>query len=359
MSPQPVSAGQPRAPSQPNLVPAAARAQVLEANKLIAELNARPGQTPAGVVVQQQPSSELRTQPAPQPAVQPAPPQDPTPTAAAAPDAAELLRQSNARYASLQGKYNAEIAALRMVNDQQSKLVQQMLDRPAQATPAPAAPQSPEEYLRGLGATDDDIKDYGELLPIVAKIAKNMFQPTLNKLQSELQTMRESTGVVTKELVRDRRTRVYEHLDSAVANWRVINESEEFLAWLNVLDIFSGVTRRVALANAFENLDAARVAGIFEAYVREYPDSARASGGPQVDAATLVAPTTRGGAEAAPDSAGGKRIISEVDIRNFYARVRKKQVTPEEYQRFTAEIASATAEGRVRPDRPDHHQNGR
>jgi hypothetical protein len=220
--------------------------------------------------------------------------------------------------------------------------------------------QTPEEVMRSLGATDKDIEDYGELLPIVARLAQNMFKPTLAKMESEIAQLRRQAQGTANELVKTRQVTLEESLDAALPNWRVINESQEFLDWLDLYDIMAGTTRRVALSGAYKALDATRVVGIFEAYVREYPAASAASNAPPVATETLLAPQPRGGqGPAAPEGASGKRIISESEIRDFYARVRKKQVSAEEYARFDAELAVASREGRVRPDRSDHHINGR
>lgn len=364
------------APSQPNLVPPAARAQVAEADRLIRELNTAPTAQPAQPTPQ--PSRRAEWQPGtPQPSnAVPGVPDAPAPRAAPPPSATavaaaaaaaepqpvdEEMRRLRAAYQTLQGKYNTEVAGLRAAHQQQSELLNTLVrERNTAPPPAPAAPKTPEQVLRDLGATDKDIEDYGELLPIVARLAENMFKPTLAKLEGQLAQLQRQAGGLSNELVKTRQQTLEDSLDVDVPNWRFINESPEFLDWLDVFDIIAGTTRRVALASAYKNLDAQRVVGIFQAYVREYPAAATASGGPPVDPETLLQPTTRGGnAPAAPEGAASKRIISESEIRDFYTRVRKKQVSAEEYARFSAELSVATQEGRVRPDRSDHHLNGR
>lgn len=352
-------------------LPAGVRAQVEEANRLIAELNAPPAGAPGNAGTQGTPGTSgtpgtvsspgnpgLRPDLAARAAAPPAPPA-PEPV----PDAAEQLRQANARYAALQGKYNSETAQMRAQLGQQTELVSQLLARdqaPPPAAAAPPAQQTPEEYLKSLGATDADLKDYGELLPILVRIAQNMYRPTIEKLEGELKQLRGTANNQTQQLAITRREAIFQALDVAVPTWRAVNESQEFLDWLKVHDIFAGVSRQVALTTAFKNLDQARVVGIFEAYAREYPELARAPNAPIVDAGTLVAPEIRGDQPpAAPEGNGSKKIWSEAEIRNFYTRVRKKQVSPEAYRQFQAEIALATQEGRVRPDRLDFHANSR
>ncbi len=325
-------------------LPAAVQRQIDQANELIRGQAAAPA-APAA------------------PVADPAAPPAPAPAAAAAPapvSIEERLRQSEARYASLQGKYNAETAALRGQVEQNTGLVRDLLaSRQEPPTPAavPAA-QSPEDFLKSIGATDADIKDYGELLPIVVRLAQNMYQPTIKKLETELQLLKNSAAAAAGASVEERKQQIWDALDRAVSSWRSINDSDHFLDWLRVVDIFSGVTRHVALASAFKNLDRARVVAIFEAYAREHPEQARAPGAPLVDPATLVAPDTRGAQPpAAPEGSGSKKIWTEREIQNFYTRVRKKLVTQQEYDSFQQEIAVATKEGRVRPDRPDIHAN--
>lgn len=351
------------APSQPGLVPAAVRRQVEEADRLIAQLNAPPS-PPAPNAPPAPPAPTLTVVPTPQPA--PPPPvqhqqQPPAPQDPNSPDGLqEALRQERHRYSVLQGKYNSEVPQLRAQLDHNTQLVTQLLERD-RTPPAPPAPaQTPQERLRALGASDEDIREYGELLPLILTIAENMAKPTMAKVEAELQRLQQAQGATAGRIVTLSRDQVFDALTNAVPNWRLINEADHFLDWLSKTDVFSGITRRVALADAFNKLDAARVTAIFQAYVGEHPEQARTAGPTQIDPSTLVAPDIRGSAPVAPGGGGGVgRIWSESEIRDFYTKVRKKQVTPEEYSRMMAEIASATQEGRIRPDRVDLHSNSR
>jgi hypothetical protein len=354
-------------PPQNNLPPAV-RKQIADANKLIGELNAKPGEIPAGTEYQTMPGQERpgtdptgqtqRWQPAtPAPAQQPGvqdPPQSPPPPPAAAAE----VDPWEVRYRSLQGKYNSEISTLREVLAAQQQTMYKLVEqRQSSVAPAPTPQQSPEDYLRSLGITDKEMEDYGESLHIMAKLAQNMIKPTAAKLERELAKTKEAAGTVAKAQMQSGRESLFATLDQRVPQWRQINEHEDFLAWLDQLDLFSGASRRQSLMTAFENLDSARVVGIFEKFVQE--DSVRRSAsGPMVNRETLIAPgTPRGGAAEAPGGAQGKRLLSESEIRDFYSRVRRKQVSPEQYAAFSAEIAAATAEGRIRPDRREHHAN--
>lgn len=347
-------------PASGHTVPSAVARQVAEANRLLAEINQppQPGAAPVPPANHQPPAQPNVAPPVQQPQHRGAPP--PNPAVVAPPsdeDLREQLRVAQARFQTLQGKYNAETTAMRAQLEQNTSLVTQLLERDRQA-PAPAAPaQTPEEMVRALGATEKEIEEYGDLLPLVVKLAGNMARPTIEKINTELQRMQQSQASVAQTAHRSSVASLEAQLDAAVPAWRQINEDQNFFDWLAVLDIFAGVTRQVALTDAYKKLDAARVVAIFTAYAREYPAQARAPGAPPVDPATLVAPDVRGGPPAAPEGQGGKRTISETEIQEFYAKVRKKQVSPEAYQAYMQEIARASAEGRIVPTRKMRHAN--
>jgi hypothetical protein len=347
-------------PEQPrNNMPPAVRAQVAAANALIEQIKADPGKVPAGTETQTMPdgvtpgTNEVsnRAQWSPPPVtVTPAQPQAPQ----------EDQEDFKQKYQTLQGKYNAETKSMREILAAQQQTMDKLIEsRPSTVMPpaTPAPTQSPEDYLKSLGVSEKEIEDYGELLPIIVKMAQNMLRPTAAKLEAELAKTQQAAGTVANAQMKTARDALFSYMDNRVPNWRIINEHESFLAWLDQTDLFSGTTRRQSLTSAFQNLDSARVAGIFERFVQE--DSAnRSASGPQVDPQTLIAPgVPRGGAGEAPGSAQGRRVLTESEIKDFYTRVRRKQVSPEQYAQFSAEIANAVAEGRVRPDRTDHHIN--
>jgi hypothetical protein len=352
-------------PPQSNLPPAI-RKQVADANALIAQLNAKPGEIPAGTEVQVMPGSETpgtmptgqqtRWQPAhPTATAQPHghPDQPPPP-----PTAATEIEPWEARYRTLQGKYDAEVRMTREILASQQQTMDKLItDRQSAVAPPPAPPQDPAEFLRSLGVTDKELEDYGEVLPIMARMAQNMIKPTAAKLERELQKTKEAAGTVAQAQMKTGQQSLLATLQSRVPDWAAINEDQNFLAWLDQLDLFSGTSRRGSLEAAFQNLDTARVVGIFEKFVQEDSDR-RSTSGPTIDPQTLIAPgVPRGGAAEAPGGASGKRILSESEIKDFYSRVRRKQISAEQYAAFSAEIAAATAEGRIRPDRRDHHTN--
>jgi hypothetical protein len=331
-------------------LPAAARRQVKEANKLLAELNAKPVATapPAAAPAPDAPAADPKF-----PTVDLASGHVETSDVPAGTTQVPELEQANQRYKSLQGKFNkgerdrieleARLAAAQDTN--------RVLLEAAQARPAaPVAPPKPEDQFLALGVTQQEITDYGpELMSIVARVARNMSAGELQGLKTEVAELKRGMSNVGTVVAQNAQQKVYDALNAAFGEkWPVVNNSEEFLAWCQEADVFSGQQRLIGLQDAFRRADAARVVAIFRAYIEGNTSQGPTSRQPQVARETLVAPAQgRGGAGETPGSTGGK-VWSDKEIEDFYQRARKGKIPKDEYEATQAEIYRAAAEGRVR-----------
>lgn len=328
------------APSQPGLVPKAVRLQAAEADRLIAELNAPPPNNAA---------------PPPAPPASPAPPRAPAPPPdnqmVDAPPPSANAPNYEQMYKVLQGKYNAEVPAIRAQLEQTNGLVKDLLTRATQPA-APAAPPpaalTDEQKLLALGVTPKQIEDFGvELLMLMSRLGSSAVTPQIQQLAQETAQLKDQNAHIAGGLHQRSQEAVYTALNEKVTNWSEINQSDHFKEWLSKVDVFSGVSKHTSLIDAFKKCDSVRVVAIFQAYEQE--NAARGTAQPHVDPATLLSAAPRGQAPVAPEGSG-KRIWSENEVRDFYNRVRKKKVSPEEYAETQKELALATAEGRIKPD---------
>lgn len=340
-------------------LPPAARKQVLEASQQqVAAAAARAGIAPAALTPPAPPPVPgMSIQPVTQfvPGNDPPPPAAPAQPAAAAPPpgatdpalAPAPAPDFKQQYKVLQGKYNSEVARRDAENEALRRQNNELLARitmPAQAAP-PAAPAAPE------GITPEEIQEYGpELIAVMRRVAAQSAAAAVAGVQSDVNGVRQQVGNAAEQMQRNAQAAVYEALHSYDSDWELVNNSEEFLAWLSQTDVISGLTRKQGLMGAFQNNDAVRVVGIFKAFKAEDSRSGSAARVPQVDPATLIAPgQPAGGAPTAPANNGGK-IWSEGEIRDFNHRVRKRQIKPEERALIEADIMAAARDGRIRPD---------
>lgn len=337
--------------------PAAVIRQAKQADQLIKDLNARPGEGPAPTA-----------QPV-EPAPQDVPPDLPEVNVTAAPAPAAEPVDWEHKYRVLEGKYRAEVPKLISQRDeavtllgQTQSLAANLQTQMASQQTQPRQQQQPQRREDSFTlVTPQERSEFGDdLIDVVGRRAREVVGPEVQTLQRELSVIKQQVGTTLQEVAAQKRQLVYDALNARLPNWNAINMSAEFLAWLETADVFSGTSRRQALTDAFNSNDAPRVVAIFEAFAREDADSRSASvRTPRVPVETLVAPGQgRGEAPVAPGSTRG-RIWSENEIRDFYDRVRRKRVPEDEYKRVSEEIAVAVQEGRVKPDRTDFHTNQR
>lgn len=321
--------------------PRAVRKQAAEADRLLKELAAKPGET----VVEDAPAAEPPKEPVKDTVdqrMEPAP-VAPAPAAPAAPAPDEDYKQ---RYGVLKGKYDKEMAEMRVLVAEQAEQIRSLEHLVEQATAARDAVPSSSKPTSKL-IKDEEEEEYGkEFFDVVGRRAREIVEAELGPLREKLQREAGREVKVTEE---QKRVTVQSALDEAVPNWGEINTDQRFLAWLAERDVFSGEVKQVLLTKAFKAGDAARVVGFFKAFQE---DSGRtptpAARQPAVDAGTLVAPGTPKGGPGPSDAPGGARVWTQAEISEFYANVRRGKIPAERKAQIEAEIIKAAAEGRVR-----------
>lgn len=269
------------------------------------------------------------------------------------------------KYDTLKGKYDAEIPRLsQQVNTLSGELSDTQSVLAALGTIEKSdVPVTPVTLL-----TPQEIEDYGpDLIAIMRKAAKEEFQPIINKLEADNATMVSNMASAAENTATNARQRMYETLDSGLANWREINKEVNFLDWLAGSDLLSGSSKQALLTNAFETNDASRVLLFFKQYLEQTTvssaDATPATNAQPATAAeviapvqldTLVAPGKPRGSEVTTGAQDGEKSIwTEAEIAAFYNDVRmgKFKNNPEEQQRIEADLFAAASEpGRIVPN---------
>lgn len=363
-------------------VPAAARRQINAANREIkqlqegkhpTQLQAAPhaaGTTTGGApaapptVAIQQPPNFVSIGAAAPPGAMPFDPNAaaPAPASAEPPPGAQPVQPAEdfeAKYKVLQGKYSAETRRARDQINQLQQTVNTLQTRPAPPAPAPApvAPTTDEQRFEAAGLTKAEVEEYGpELVKMIMRVAGNIAAPEIRRLADQ---QRQLSGQVTQSVAvaaRTARELLWDALQTQVPDWELVNVSQEFLDWLNQVDIISGMTRQAGLMNAFEANDAMRVIGIFKTFKAEDERAHQLQRTRQVDPATLIAPGQPAqGATPAPPGDNGGRMIPEQEVREFFADVRRGRVKGKEREAREAEINLALVQGRIIPEHSDAH----
>lgn len=293
-------------------------------------------------------------------APQPAPPVTPTGNEVAPQPAptnwAPEVELEFHRIRSAEGRKRAQLEqALINANDRMAILENTMQELQQRQTVAPLAPPPVPERL----ITPEEENNFGaEMLDVVGRRAAEVISPQLAELRTMMASLGEKVTSTSTAIVQNAKQKMLSDLDRDCPEWRQINVTNEFKAWLAFTDPFFGVTRQSALLKAYEQHDTGRVLKFFQSFVSELAASTPANEIPTPSPApaparpgleTLAAPG-RARMSAQPNAPAEKQIITTADVNAFYTLVRQGHYRGREAEKeaLEQELFAAQREGRVR-----------
>jgi hypothetical protein len=221
--------------------------------------------------------------------------------------------------------------------------------------------------------TDQEKAEWGEMLPVVEKKAKELMAPIEAELKAKIKQLDDQLKGVGQAQAASTRTRMLQTLDAdpsiglgAGENcWRALNDDDEFVKdWLQRVERHSGRRRHDLLKEAYDLNDAPRVAAFFEDFLKEAgrlapqpspkPNGAAAHVAPAPGLERYAAPGSPKAAPVAPTAPAEPEIFTTGDISRFYAdkqagRWRGREAEADAYER---QIFAAQNAGRIRPGPP-------
>lgn len=259
--------------------------------------------------------------------------------------AAELMQ----KYRTLQGKYDAEIPKLHQQLAERDETLREMRAQLARLTEA--IERQPEAPPKDVGASEKDIEDFGaDLVDMVRRVVAGT-QPAgvqtlageIGKIVERIARLEASVDGVGKMQGATASQLFYADLARQVPDWETINTDAAWLAWLGEIDPVYGQPRQAALDAAAGAHDVARTAAIFKAFkaAQEPPRSPAAK-----ELEKQVAPPKSGAAPATRSQE--PRVWTREEVREFYTRVRRGELSEADEARIESEINAAIAQGRVR-----------
>lgn len=159
------------------------------------------------------------------------------------------------RFDVLQGKYNAEVPALR-------KEIATLTEQVARSAKPESAIQRAQDAMSDL--TEDEIDEYGpDLVNFIKRVAGNAANSSGG---GDLQEMKTQLEQLRDEKTQDATARFWVDLEAQVPSFRAINADPLFHQHLAGVDPLSGMTRQQLLVDAQQALDPYRVAAIFKSF---------------------------------------------------------------------------------------------
>ncbi len=251
------------------------------------------------------------------------------------------------KYHTLKGMYDAEVPRLHSQVREMQAQIQQIIAEKATLEATKAAEKPRAESL----ITDEDKEAFGPDLIDLIERATDSKVATLRDREAELlakiSKLEGQLGNVEERQVVSDKDRFLASLTQQVPDWEVLNTNSGFLAWLQEVDSVYGIPKHVALTNAYENGDVARVANIFKTYKNTLAPAQPQARSNQNELQRQVAPT-RTRSTSQPGDNQDKPMYSNGDIEKFYSDWRRGYYTDEEAAQMEKQIHAAIAEGRVR-----------
>jgi len=282
-----------------------------------------------------------------------------------------LLAEAQQKLATLQGKYNNEIQALKddvnlltnlknqvrtqggqlqeltgklnEANRLNGELQKQITEKPAAADDGKAVLSSLDEedleYLRGEGFDD---KAIGILLKALSKrepAKPNQGTDEIAELRKEIETKK------VKEF--------WKELADKVPDWEPINGSDPFNDWLDLRLPYSNETRRGRLQAAQQESDYATVIQIFNDFKSANPGYANKNKQEhRIDPNKQIEPDSSvvNQRDPAGKEAPAGKIYTRQEVKEFYASLSKaaaKNEVTDEMKKTDADIILANTQGRI------------
>lgn len=248
------------------------------------------------------------------------------------------MEKLQSKYASLRGKYDAEVPRLHNQTKELEARIQQLLDENTSLRGEIAKAAEDKSYL-----TEQDTDNFGEdMVDLVRRGAREesaKFASEAADLKSQIAQVQEQLRQQAQQESARRESAFYAELTREFPDWETQNTDQGFLAWLNEADPTYGFQRNEALQRAFGNLDAHSVAAIFQ----EYRNTTRRANPLE----RQVTPThTKSSGQVGSSQ---PHVWSQGEIEQFYHRWIHNEIPEEEAKAIEKEINDAVAAGRVRP----------
>lgn len=232
------------------------------------------------------------------------------------------------RFKVLQGKYNSEVPRFA---EQVRELTKRIEGLETENQTLKAEPPKPL-------VTQNEIDEYGEGL---IDVARRIAQEEVAKKQIEIDALKRQLTDVSQATTNTVVNDFYRSLNAIVPDWEKLNTDPAFLKWLEEKDELTGEQRMNLLARAEQSRDAVRVGNFFNVFKKT--SQSWAANAQQSLEQQVVPPTKK-----VPDTPPSKKVWLRGEIKDFYDRLKRGEVSDQEALAIEADITAASIEGRIR-----------
>jgi hypothetical protein len=260
----------------------------------------------------------------------------------------EVSESFKQKYATLRGKYDAEVPRL---HQQVKELTDQMnaIQREAEAARKVEA-EKPKEKVSYV--TDADREEYGDdLIDFQRRVAKEVSQDYEERFDQQARVIQDLQSKISNTDSQVGEVGFTQKLNNLVPGFDQLDSDERWVAWLNEYDPMTRGPRRDQAQAAFNSGDAEAVAhyvSLFRESINE--PVANGKSDRQTELEKQVTPNRSASTVTNRSSSKDSKVYSERELSNAWTKIRtlNTQGKYDEAEKLEAELTVAYMEGRVK-----------
>ncbi len=260
----------------------------------------------------------------------------------------EVSESFKQKYATLRGKYDAEVPRL---HQQVKELTDQMnaIRHEAEAAKKAEA-EKPKEKVSYV--TDADREEYGDdLIDFQRRVAKEASQEYEDRFEQQAKVIEQLQQQISNTGNQVGEVGFTQKLNALVPGFDQLDNDERWVAWLNEYDPMTRGPRRDQAQSAFNSGDAEAVAhyvGLFRESINE--PVANGKSDRQTELEKQVTPSRSASTVTNKSSSKNSKVYSERELNNAWTKIRtlNTQGKYDDAEKLEAELTAAYMEGRVK-----------
>ena len=259
----------------------------------------------------------------------------------------EVSESFKQKYATLRGKYDAEVPRL---HQQVKELTDQMnaIREEAHAAKKVEA-EKPKEKVSYV--TDADREEYGDdLIDFQRRVAKEVSQDYEERFEQQSRVIQDLQSKISNTDSQVGEVGFTQKLNALVPGFDQLDNDERWVAWLNEIDPMTRGPRRDQAQAAFNSGDAEAVAHYVSLFRGSIEPVANGKSDRQTELEKQVTPSRSASTVASKSSNNSSKVYSEKELDRGWTKIRdlNSQGKYDDAEKLEAELTVAYMEGRVK-----------
>jgi len=259
----------------------------------------------------------------------------------------EVSESFKQKYATLRGKYDAEVPRL---HQQVKELTDQMNATRDEAEAAKKAEaEKPKEKVSYV--TDADREEYGDdLIDFQRRVAKEASQEYEDRFEQQAKVIEQLQQQISNTGSQVGEVGFTQKLNALVPGFDQLDNDERWVAWLNEYDPMTRGPRRDQAQAAFNSGDAEAVAHYVSLFRGSIEPVANGKSDRQTELEKQVTPSRSASTVTNKSSSKNSKVYSERELNNAWTKIRtlNTQGKYDDAEKLEAELTAAYMEGRVK-----------